>query len=68
MLMIFCMFSDVIMIMVVGVGVTVFMGLLMLFFTLTYLLKYSRGEKSVIFCFALLLPQILEDFQNQGQF
>ena len=29
---------------------------------------YSRGEKSVIFCFALLLPQILDDFQNQGQF
>ena len=29
---------------------------------------YSRGEKSVIFCFALLLPQMLDNFQNQGQF
>ena len=29
---------------------------------------YGRGEKSVVFCFALLLPQILDDFQNQGQF
>ena len=28
---------------------------------------YSSGKKSVIFCFALLLPQILVDFQNQGQ-
>ena len=28
---------------------------------------YSSGKKSVVFCFALLLPQILVDFQNQGQ-
>ena len=27
---------------------------------------YSSGKKSVVFCFALLLPQILVDFQNQG--
>ena len=29
---------------------------------------YSRDHKFVVFCFALLLPQILDDFQNQGQF
>ena len=34
---------------------------------LLLLLKYSSGKKSVILCFALLLPQILVDFQNQGQ-
>ena len=28
---------------------------------------YSTGTKSWIFCFALLLPQILVNFQNQGQ-
>ena len=28
---------------------------------------YSTGRKSWIFCFALLLPQILVNFQNQGQ-
>ena len=28
---------------------------------------YSSGKKSVVFCFALLLPQILVHFQNQGQ-
>ena len=27
--------------------------------------KYSRWEKSVVFCFGLLLPQILDNFQNQ---
>ena len=29
---------------------------------------YSSGNKFVIFCFALLLPQILDNYQNQGQF
>ena len=29
---------------------------------------YSGGNKFVIFCFALLLPQILDNFQNRGQF
>ena len=29
---------------------------------------YSGGNKFVIFCFALLLLQILNNFQNQGQF
>ena len=29
---------------------------------------YSGGNKFVIFCFALLLPKILANFQNQGQF
>ena len=29
---------------------------------------YSGGNKFVIFCFALLLLQILDNFQNQGQF
>ena len=29
---------------------------------------YSRDHKFVVFCFALLLPQILDYFQNQGQF
>ena len=28
---------------------------------------YSTGRKSSIFCFALLLPQIVFNFQNQGQ-
>ena len=28
---------------------------------------YSGGKKYVVFCFALLLPQILVNFQNQGQ-
>ena len=28
---------------------------------------YSTGRKSWIFCFALLLPQILVNFRNQGQ-
>ena len=31
-------------------------------------LKYSRDHKFVVFCFALLLPKILDDFQDQGQF
>ena len=31
-------------------------------------MKYSCDPKFVVFCFALLLPQILDDFQNQGQF
>ena len=31
-------------------------------------MKYSCDPKFVLFCFALLLPQILDDFQNQGQF
>ena len=30
--------------------------------------KYSRDHKFIVFCFALLLPQILDYFQNQGQF
>ena len=30
-------------------------------------LYYSGGNKFVVFCFALLLPQILVNFQNQGQ-
>jgi len=29
--------------------------------------QYSSGKKSVIFCFALLLPQVLVDFQGQGR-
>ena len=29
---------------------------------------YSNGNKFVIFCFALLIPQILDNFQKQGQF
>ena len=29
---------------------------------------YSRDHKFVVFCFALLLPQILDKFQNQCQF
>ena len=29
---------------------------------------YSRDHKFVVFCSALLLPQILDYFQNQGQF
>ena len=29
---------------------------------------YSSGNKFVIFCFALLLLQILDNYQNQGQF
>ena len=29
---------------------------------------YSSGNKFVIFWFAQLLPQILDNFQNQGQF
>ena len=28
---------------------------------------YSRDHKFVVFCFVLLLPQILEKFQNQCQ-
>ena len=28
---------------------------------------YSTGTKSLIFCFALSLPQIFVNFQNQGQ-
>ena len=28
---------------------------------------YSGGNNFVVFCFALLLPHILVDFQNQGQ-
>ena len=27
---------------------------------------YSSGKKSVVFCFALLLPQILVDFSKPG--
>ena len=30
--------------------------------------RYSSGNKFVIFCFALLLLQILDNYQNQGQF
>ena len=33
----------------------------------TFSFLYSSGKKSVVFCFGLLLPQILVDFQNQGQ-
>ena len=29
---------------------------------------YSGGNKFVIFCFALLLLQILDNFKNEGQF
>ena len=29
---------------------------------------YSHDHKFIVFCFALLLPQILDNFQNQGQF
>ena len=30
-------------------------------------MKYSCDPKFVVFCFALLLPQILVNYQNQGQ-
>ena len=30
--------------------------------------EYSQDHKFIIFCFALLLQQILDNFQNQGQF
>ena len=33
-----------------------------------YIWLYSSGNKFIIFCFALLLLQILDNYQNQGQF
>ena len=36
-------------------------------FDTPYKYIYSSGNKFVIFCFAQLLPQILDNFQKQGQ-